>query len=342
MPPADQQFRLTAKKGTCAHEGTQHARVRPHHPGRAGLRCGDPLMGYELYREVKKWAPESLTHREKLTAMVLADDANEETRLTWSSVVDPEIMRQAMVKNERDMRKVLARLQEAGVIEHVGGGHNGRVAKYRFLRMAPAVAGSDRTGYEPTPVDGLVQKEPPTDGVGGSIRHRRRSNSNPPTPLSSSTTPPPSPPPAAPAPVMPPPVTEDREGGREEAALTPQEQAAADALTRITAATPQLALGQREIVGLAPLAVPWLERTTEARLAQALTAGLPAAIGSPAGIIRRRLLDKLPAALVPAQASGPGLPEWCGQCGDGNPAARYNARFRTTDMGLCHCHPQAA
>lgn len=40
----------------------------------------------------------------------------------------------------------------------------------------------------------------------------------------------------------------------------------------------------------------------------------------------------------------PGLPEWCGECGPGSPAARLNPRFRTLgEMGggeKCpRCHP---
>ncbi|MER5509324.1 hypothetical protein ABT052_28905 [Streptomyces sp. NPDC002766] len=43
----------------------------------------------------------------------------------------------------------------------------------------------------------------------------------------------------------------------------------------------------------------------------------------------------------------PGLPEWCGQCGEGSPAARLNARFRTLgELGSgekCpRCHPDRA
>lgn len=129
-------------------------------------------MGYELYREVKVYAPASLTHREKLTAMVLADDANDQTRLTWSSVVDPEIMRQALVKNGRDMLKIVARLQEEKVIEHGGGGHNGRVAKFRFLHLAPAVGGPDSEGesHPATPQPKGVQNERPTPAVARSNR----------------------------------------------------------------------------------------------------------------------------------------------------------------------------
>lgn len=37
-----------------------------------------------------------------------------------------------------------------------------------------------------------------------------------------------------------------------------------------------------------------------------------------------------------------GLPAWCGSCGDGNPAAQFNVRFRTLDGAKCpDCHPDA-
>ncbi|MFF0061081.1 hypothetical protein ACFYRC_05955 [Streptomyces sp. NPDC005279] len=168
------------------------------------------MMGYELYRDVKEWAPPGLTHREKLTAMVLADDANDRTRLTYRSVVDPEIMRQALVKNDRDMRKVVAKLLDHKVMEHAGGGHNGKAAKFRFLHLSPDgcpgapacncpltkpvqiepathdVAGPEGTGYNTATHGGPVQKEPATQPVGGSNRHGSRSNSNLPTPSSPS------------------------------------------------------------------------------------------------------------------------------------------------------------
>jgi hypothetical protein len=166
-------------------------------------------MGYELYREVKVWAPPSLTHREKLTAMVLADDANDKTRLTYSSVVDPEIMRQAMVSDDRSMRRIIAKLKEEKVLEHVGGGHNGRTAKYRFLHLAPAgsgttmpgendpataaVGGSESPSYGNSPDGKAGENDPPSDGVAGSFSASSRVKKTRPTPspptTSSSTTP---------------------------------------------------------------------------------------------------------------------------------------------------------
>lgn len=152
-------------------------------------------MGFKLFIEVRDYAPASLTHREKLTALILADDAKDESRLTFSSVVDPVIMERAMIKTERDMRKVLARLVETGVLENVVSGRKGAIAKYRFLPLAPAGALDDL----PTPKEVLsgppmeevtdakeVLFGPPNGPIGGPFRHQRRSNLDLPTPLTPS------------------------------------------------------------------------------------------------------------------------------------------------------------
>ncbi len=176
-------------------------------------------MGYPLFREVKASAPAGLTHREKLVAMVLADDANDHSRLTHSSTVSPEILEQAMVKTDRDMRKILARLVDMKVLELAASGHNGRTAKYRFLHISPdgcpggrcrcpfalevqkepatdtaetdedePVAGPEKTAYDEPEEEPDVPEKTGYDGVGGSFRNRRRSKKDLPTPPSSSTT----------------------------------------------------------------------------------------------------------------------------------------------------------
>jgi hypothetical protein len=128
--------------------------------------------------------------------MVLADDANDVTRLTWKSVVDPELMQQAMVKNQRDMLKIVARLQEEKVLEHAGGGHNGKIAKYKFLHLASVssmgVQNEHPTGKgvesEHPTGDGPDQNEHPSDAEGCSFSTRRVSETNTPTPSSPPTT----------------------------------------------------------------------------------------------------------------------------------------------------------
>ncbi|MFD5430504.1 hypothetical protein [Streptomyces sp. NPDC127084] len=59
-----------------------------------------------------------------------------------------------------------------------------------------------------------------------------------------------------------------------------------------------------------------------------------------------RHAEKSSAPIAPAAPgrSQPGLPEWCGQCGEGSPAARLNPRFRTLgELGsgekCTACHP---
>lgn len=159
-------------------------------------------MGFLLFREVKMWAPASLTHQEKLTALVLADDANDDTRLTYNSVVDEEIMRYAMVPDSRKMLRIIARLKREKVLEQVGKGHNGRTAKYRFLHLGPAdskdgeidhptdrVEGSNEPPYGPgqeAPEGGEMNH--PTDAEGWSFTTTKGGQKNHPYTSTSSTT----------------------------------------------------------------------------------------------------------------------------------------------------------
>ena len=172
-------------------------------------------MGYELYREVKVYAPSTLTPREKLAAMVLADDANDQTRLTWSAITDPEIMRQAMVPDDRSMRRVIAKLKEEKVLEPAGGGFNGKIAKFRFLHLAPAngapmkaggnhpptqpkggenshpthdEGGSESPAFMEEPKGKGGENHPPSGDEGGSFYAGRRVEITRPTPSTSSTT----------------------------------------------------------------------------------------------------------------------------------------------------------
>ncbi|MFH9114933.1 MarR family transcriptional regulator [Streptomyces globisporus] len=77
------------------------------------------------------------------------------------------------------------------------------------------------------------------------------------------------------------------------------------ALARLGRDDHRLGLSADDCTTLEPLAAQWLDRgVTTDYLTNALTAGLPAQIDSPVGLIRRRLIDKLPPRL-PATASTP-------------------------------------
>lgn len=89
---------------------------------------------------------------------------------------------------------------------------------------------------------------------------------------------------------------------------------------------PRLALSAADCATLEPLAAAWFARGVSADyLTSALTAGLPERIGSPIGLVRRRLTDKMPPHLPTAPAPTQGLPVRsvlveCAECGRPGPA----------------------
>ncbi|MFB4422388.1 MarR family transcriptional regulator [Streptomyces sp. QL37] len=101
------------------------------------------------------------------------------------------------------------------------------------------------------------------------------------------------------------------------------------ALARLGRADARLALSAADCAALEEAAAAWLVRGVDAEyLVRTLTAGLPAAVESPVGLVRRRLRDKLP-PLLPAAAPAPatGVPGHhpmveCAECGaPGRPEA---------------------
>ncbi|MFD5188851.1 MarR family transcriptional regulator [Streptomyces sp. NPDC058357] len=105
-------------------------------------------------------------------------------------------------------------------------------------------------------------------------------------------------------------------------------------LARLGRTDSRLALSAADCAALEQAAAEWFERGVDADyLTQALTAGLPASIGSPFGFVRRRLHDKLPPRLPAATPAAQETPVRrlmmeCTECGvPGRPEA-----FRD---GLC-------
>ncbi|MFH9613110.1 MarR family transcriptional regulator [Streptomyces pratensis] len=116
----------------------------------------------------------------------------------------------------------------------------------------------------------------------------------------------------------PPAVPEQRTHGAAQVAPSP----AYLALAQLGRADSRLALSAADCRVLEPLAAAWFTRGVDAGyLTQALTAGLPAQVDSPVGLVRRRLTDKLPPQLTgstapaPAAARGRRLLAECTECG---------------------------
>ncbi|MFI5661112.1 hypothetical protein [Streptomyces sp. NPDC051684] len=102
---------------------------------------------------------------------------------------------------------------------------------------------------------------------------------------------------------------------------TPTRSRALTLLAALGRTAPSLALSAAECARLAPEVEAWFARgATEATLTQALTAGLPTPVHSPAALLTRRLRDKLPPP-PPEPRRSLRLLE-CGKCGaPGRPEA---------------------
>ncbi|MFI6530475.1 hypothetical protein [Streptomyces uncialis] len=166
-------------------------------------------MGIRLIVEVLYEAPDVLTHREKLLLTVLAEDANDDSRVTWNSVERPEVLRGAKVSRAQ-LYAVLKSLVAKGVLTKLAAGQKNGSAKYRIAAFggvqcpgfpdtdappqspsSPDTEPSQRPGFPDTDTEGQCQGIADTDpSQCQGIRDVSVRESGTPTPLNpSSTTP---------------------------------------------------------------------------------------------------------------------------------------------------------
>ncbi|KJK40259.1 hypothetical protein UK15_07885 [Streptomyces variegatus] len=123
-------------------------------------------MGSRLYVEVLDYAPTTLTHREKLALSVLADDARDSTRITWSSVESEKTLRRAQVSRPQ-MYEVIKALVKKGVLEKVTAGQKNGTAKYRILPLqCPELPDTDDDTQSPDSADTDDSQRPGTPDPG--------------------------------------------------------------------------------------------------------------------------------------------------------------------------------
>ncbi|MFE5996728.1 hypothetical protein ACFQ6C_07520 [Streptomyces sp. NPDC056454] len=135
-------------------------------------------MGGRLYVEVLDYAPTTLTHREKLALAVLADDARDSTRITWSSVESEKILRRAQVSRAQIYALIKALIAKE-CLKKVSAGQKNGTAKYMILplqrpqlpdpegdsqRPDSPDADGDSQGPENPDTDGQGPETPDTDG----------------------------------------------------------------------------------------------------------------------------------------------------------------------------------
>jgi len=91
-------------------------------------------MGIKLITEIMDHAPE-MTAAQWRALVILAEDANDVTRLTWSSVESKKIM-DRIGRSEGGWANLRSALVRKGLLEIAEGGVKGHVAKYRFPEYA--------------------------------------------------------------------------------------------------------------------------------------------------------------------------------------------------------------
>lgn len=118
-------------------------------------------MGSRLYVEVLDYAPTTLTHREKLFLAVLADDARDTTRITWSSVESPKNLRRGKVTRPQ-VYELIKALMKKGCLEKVSAGQRNGTAKYRLLPLqCPEIPDVDDADQSPDSADTDDAPQPP-------------------------------------------------------------------------------------------------------------------------------------------------------------------------------------
>jgi hypothetical protein len=105
-------------------------------------------VGYKLAEEAQRYAPASLTYRERYVLQVLAHAARDEdgTRTCPRSFVsDPDIRRRLRV-NRTGLYETLRALIEKGALIHTERGRNGMTAVYQIPRFDQGAANADASG----------------------------------------------------------------------------------------------------------------------------------------------------------------------------------------------------
>ncbi|MFI0768588.1 hypothetical protein ACH4TQ_27430 [Streptomyces sp. NPDC021218] len=139
-------------------------------------------MGIRLIVEVLASAPEALTHREKLLLVVLAEDANDDTRVTWNSVERPEVLRGAKLSRSQ-LYAVLKSLIAKGALEKLAAGQKNGAAKYKIQRFAqaqsPGIPDTDAPPQCPDSPDTDAPQRPENPDTDGSGQRPENADTDP-------------------------------------------------------------------------------------------------------------------------------------------------------------------
>ncbi|WP_261561601.1 hypothetical protein [Frankia tisae] len=273
-------------------------------------------MGYPLYREVKNYAPADLKPAELLLLLLIADDANDKTRLSFAS--REQLVKWMRMSEWDGVKKVLQRLRDhklelrvpfgedrAGRPVYARSGHKS-VYKIPNFESKEGDQPAVEDGHAPEPDDVRGDGHPPSQGGQSSPLDGVRGDNHPGQGGSSS----------RPGGIVIPPISSISSRSPHLSPIDPAERALRGSGIE----------DEREIKSI----IGWATDTHR-----------PRGGGWWNQLHKNGDIPALVADWRAQQtAAAPTAPPWCGACGGGNPAARTNPRFRT-DSGIpCpSCHP---
>jgi hypothetical protein len=140
-------------------------------------------VGIRLIVDVLNGAPEALTHREKLLLVVLAEDANDDTRVTWNSVERPEVLRGAKVSRSQ-LYAVLKTLVAKGALTKLAAGQKNGSAKYKIPKFpeaaqCPGIPDTDTPPQSPSSPDTDDSQRPETPDTDADTQSPENADTDP-------------------------------------------------------------------------------------------------------------------------------------------------------------------
>jgi len=339
-------------------------------------------MGYELRRWLEDRLPQEISSGERVVALAIADLAWDDSRIAYGRKFMQKLLWKTGFENEAQIGKVLGKLAARGIELRVPiTGQDGGPLRNKRGQLVYAHRGHQRTFRipfasefpgrpapywddqdEPSPdLDRHAwhdeerapsretfegERSPAREGFKGDrsparegfeaerspARESMVTQAGDPIPLTTPSFPPPTVTPRAAAPAGQAEGEQRKDDGLE---------AAIDFLVNLPA---PWAIGRVTAKAYAKELLPVIAEQgwrLDQQLANKLTEN-PHGINKHRSVLRIRIND-LPKAPQPAATKpGSNLPPWCGQCGDGNPAAEFNAKFRTepgSKKPCPDCHP---
>ncbi|GAA3268040.1 hypothetical protein [Streptomyces lavendulae] len=315
-------------------------------------------MGYRLRRWFEDRLPQEITSGERVVAVTIADLVWDDTRLGYGRKFMDKLLHRSGFENEAQLGKVLGKLAARGVELRVPiTGQDGEPLKNNRGQLVYAHRGRQRTFRVPLETEFPARTVPDWDDdeewspsretipderspQGETFRGER-------SPCGvSMATPQGGPIPLTPSPSIPPsggprPAATPEGAGRQQ-----EDPDIAAAVAFLQELSEPWAVGRVTAKAYAPTLLEVIAEKgwhLDEQLAVELTKN-PNGINSYRSVLRSRIEDLPRAPQRAAAQAASSLPAWCGECGDGNPAAEFNAKWRTvpgSSKPCLNCHPTA-